>query len=359
VGAAKRNDIQWLRALAAIEVVLWHSDLVTKHFSTVAFQLSSYRLLGGMGVELFFIISGYVICLQSPRYRTALSFLYARYARLLPMYWIFTSLVVLVYFLNPSWRLGSFDLGPTTYIKSYLILPQYKDPILGVGWSLEHEVIFYVAVASLIGVGFGSIVRQHLTLAVALAALGVIGLALATGPQPLIWDFQISSPYMLLFAFGWTMCCIHQRYINPRGALIALTCTGLIALLVAAPKEQMLAVRIVLLAAVFATFVSARSLLERDTILNRAVSSIADASYSLYLSHWFILSALGKVLGVLKIPPGLDIPARLAALAACILCALVIFRYIEKPIDQLLRPRQAQNKSPAAVGPAAYPNSGE
>src|SRR5215475_10296197 len=90
----KRNDLQWLRALAALEVVVWHSDLATKHFSPASLQTSIYTTLGGVGVELFFILSGYVICMQAPTYKTGAEFMIARIYRLLPLYWIFTSLVI-------------------------------------------------------------------------------------------------------------------------------------------------------------------------------------------------------------------------------------------------------------------------
>jgi exopolysaccharide production protein ExoZ len=105
--------------------------------------------IGGIGVEPFFIVSGYVMCLRVPKYTSGLAFLKARVVRIMPMYWIFTSLVVAVYFIYPQWRLNSLTLSTEAFVLSYLILPQRAYPILGVGRSLEHEMIFYASLAVL------------------------------------------------------------------------------------------------------------------------------------------------------------------------------------------------------------------
>ena len=114
----KRYELQWLRALAASEVVVCHSDLLTKHFSNFRIgSLTWYYPLSGMEIELFFVLSGYIICIRAPSITmVGVSCRRASSAsiRCIP---IFTSLALVAYFINPAWRLAR---APTSicYISS-------------------------------------------------------------------------------------------------------------------------------------------------------------------------------------------------------------------------------------------------
>lgn len=342
VRSVKLNDIQWLRAIAALEVVVWHSDLVSKHLSSFSLTgLAWYRPFGGIGVELFFIVSGYVMCLRAPSYTSGIDFLYARIARLFPMYWIFTSLVIVAYLVRPQWRLNHFDLNVHTVLLSYLTLPQRPYPILGVGWTLEHEMIFYTTLALLLTVATTLVRPPSRSVALLLAAAGTAGFALGTGPIARVWDFHLLSPYMLLFGFGWAMC--RAATLGERRAVLktlaAAMAIWIVAFLLAEPSDYYLLYRMACAAAVFMLARAVRSTLQIDHPINNTVSIIADASYSLYLSHWLILSGLGKAFGALHVPALLDLPLRLAAIILCIVVAVGCFRYLEGPIDQFLRPR--------------------
>jgi peptidoglycan/LPS O-acetylase OafA/YrhL len=57
----------------------------------------------------------------------------------------------------------------------------------------------------------------------------------------------------------------------------------------------------------------------------------------LYLSHWFVLSILGKVFGALQLSPSLEIPIRGLGIAISIGFALMVYRYVEQPIESRLR----------------------
>ncbi|HJU33012.1 MAG TPA: acyltransferase [Hyphomicrobiaceae bacterium] len=349
----KRNDLQWLRALAALEVVVWHSDLATKHFSAMHIQTSIYTVLGGVGVELFFILSGYVICMQAPTYKTGAEFMVARIFRLLPLYWIFTSLVIAAYFLNPGWKLHGLELDPMFVVRSYLFLPQQKDPVLGLGWTLEHEMIFYAIVALALMFLAGASRQWKLIVAFILSGLGFLGFLLGTGPSKQLWDYQIASPYMLAFGFGWLMRVVDEnggaRASGNPLILFLLLLMG--ALTVAGGADIVLFWRMALAGAVFVTFCKLRSYFERNTLINRAMGRIGDASYSLYLSHWFVLSIAGKVLDHLNVPAQVDLPVRLAAIVACMAVGYWIFLVIEKPIDRYLRGSGRQKRTLHAQQP--------
>jgi peptidoglycan/LPS O-acetylase OafA/YrhL len=350
--AVKFNDIQWLRAVAALEVAIWHSDLVAKNFSPLSVtNIEWYRPLGGLGVEVFFIVSGYVMCLRLPSYKSGAQFMYGRIVRLAPMYWIFTSLVIAAYLLNPSWRLNALELDASTIIYSYLMLPQQRYPILGVGWSLEIEMIFYAALALALSIAGPVMRRPGNAVVYPLVLAGTAGLALGTGPVPRIWDYHLLSPYLLLFAFGWVACTADRWQTRSAWvktfAIAALV--WIVALAVADPSDRYLVLRMAVAGGIFLLARALRPMFQRGCAINRIGSALGDASYSLYLSHWFVLSGLGKMAGAMHLPAILDWEMRLVAISAAIVFACACFRYAEAPLDRLLRPRIGRLDEPMAL----------
>jgi len=338
MAGAKRTEIQWLRALAAAEVAFVHSDLLTKHFTD--YRLVNqwwYHPVAGIGVELFFIVSGYIICVKVQSYATSGAFIRSRIRRLFPLYLIFTTIVLLTYFINPAWRLNNFHLDLASIIQSYLILPQWNFPILGVGWTLEHEMVFYCLVA-LVMLGWSMEGRARLVIAWTLAIMGFIGCLQGTEPGYGLWPFHIFSPYMFAFGFGWLLCCIEELD-RPAwlGKLALFAAIAAVASLAGAEFGDRLLFRIAFVALIFYGFIACRRAFESDNWLNRIAMTAGDASFSIYLSHWFVLSAIGKLLGALQPPAYSSGLVRLLGVAASIAIGIWLFKILEKPLDLWLR----------------------
>jgi exopolysaccharide production protein ExoZ len=336
----KRYELQWLRALAASEVVVCHSDLLTKHFSNFRIgSLTWYYPLSGMGVELFFVLSGYIICIRAPSIDNGGRFLLSRILRLYPMYWIFTSLVLVAYFINPAWRLASADLDLLHLLKSYLILPQDGFPLLTVGWTLEHEMLFYVTV-SLMMLLCGLKGHRPLAVAFLLGAMGFIGCTLGTGPLPSIWAFNIFSPYMFAFGLGWLLKYSEELEWRARSAsLLGYAAIAGAAVWLGDDRGDWLVYRITVASILFAVITSWRRIFVADNALNRAVWQLGDASFSIYLSHWFVLSAIGKMLGAAHLPMAADAPVRIFFILVSLGIGYGFYIALEKPIDRWLRQR--------------------
>lgn len=161
----KLHSIQILRALAAFAVLIFHIRASESQMIAAA-SGSEMPLVGGLftngylGVDLFFVISGFIIVFvaggspASPR--AASEFLFARLTRVYPIWWIFAALLA-VYMLATYGLHGLSETGvpavgrgipPIEYlVKSFLLMPQPEHPILGVGWTLVHEVHFYMVFA--------------------------------------------------------------------------------------------------------------------------------------------------------------------------------------------------------------------
>jgi exopolysaccharide production protein ExoZ len=139
------------------------------------------------------------------------------------------------------------------------------------------------------------------------------------------------------------------RLIVPKTLGIA-AAIWLVTLLLTDPADYFLIFRMLLTAVIFTLFHALQPILQVNNLVNRTASVIADASYSLYLSHWFMLSGLGKLFGVLHLPQILDFPVRLVALSLCVLFAIASFRYVELPISRVLNPRLSKDRHAALPG---------
>lgn len=143
-------SVQFLRAVAAWMVVGVH--FMQLFFDFEAHNAFEYLLAdkGGIGVDIFFVISGFVIFLATAD--KALSpwrFMLMRVARIVPAYWFYTLLMVLLVAFMPS-IFPHEHLEPSYVLMSLLFIAAPSEPgvevypLLGVGWTLNFEMLFYV-----------------------------------------------------------------------------------------------------------------------------------------------------------------------------------------------------------------------
>jgi peptidoglycan/LPS O-acetylase OafA/YrhL len=138
----KLNNIQILRAFAATAVVVFHTG----------FRLPFLRSFGSFGVDVFFVISGYIMArILDPDNRSSDFFFRRRLLRIVPPYWVFTLVIFLAAMLVPQ-LMGSTRATIPDLIKSLLFIPFTKgsgliQPLLFVGWSLNYEMFFYLALS--------------------------------------------------------------------------------------------------------------------------------------------------------------------------------------------------------------------
>ena len=152
------DSVQALRAIAAILVVLYHTA-GTQKFGLAADQTAELASLSGIwdrgyaGVDMFFVISGFILTYVSHSYarniQTVWRFMYARATRIYPLWWIFAAIMPL-YFLTaygsvlPPDRTVPAESDTVYLVKSMLLWPQTIPPVLDVGWTLIYEVFFYL-----------------------------------------------------------------------------------------------------------------------------------------------------------------------------------------------------------------------
>src|SRR5262249_39672775 len=128
---ATLDSLQALRAVAALSVVLYHIDFIGR---------------GAFGVDIFFVLSGFIICHVTAADRQ--HFLLKRLIRIVPLYWARTLVVCALALAAPRLLQTTSDswMG---LLKSLFFIPYEKEsgrvyPVLFLGWTLNYEMFFYV-----------------------------------------------------------------------------------------------------------------------------------------------------------------------------------------------------------------------
>ena len=146
--AQKFMGIQVLRIVAACLVVFTHSTFYA--FERLDRSFSVWNN-GANGVHIFFVVSGFVMIYSSQRLLNSPDgwriFAERRIVRIVPLYWLVTSLKVAIMLCTAGFALHTI-LSPATAIYSYLFLPARNldgriEPLVGVGWTLNFEMLFY------------------------------------------------------------------------------------------------------------------------------------------------------------------------------------------------------------------------
>lgn len=342
--------IQILRALAALIVVAHHATIML--WQRDHLPIGNW-LNGSAGVDIFFIISGFVMTISSAPLRRAThparTFLARRIERVVPMYWIVTTTKVAVLLLVPALGVNALN-GWRHVLASYFFIPSMTpervfEPVVIVGWTLNFEMAFYVLFASALAVRW----RTLLVLAPVLLIVPLIpGQYFAHVP---VWMQFYRSTLLWEFLFGMVLGqAIHwvRRIPWPVGLLVALG--GLYPLLFWMAPVFSYWRGLFWGVPALAVVMGAISMEERWGARSpRWALELGDASYSIYLIHTFALPAVG--LWLLEWPHrwrGEVLVALVASVALSTALGELAYRLVERPITEWFKGRR-QTAAPANV----------
>ncbi|RZT04593.1 exopolysaccharide production protein ExoZ [Duganella sp. CF402] len=322
------NGIHALRAIAALLVVLHHAFQRGNALGLTQLQFE----FGAWGVDLFFVISGFVMAkgVQGRQgWQAASGFIGRRLARVVPLYWAATLLLTMVYFVLPQ-LFGNLSIAPGDLPRSLLFWP-YEDgrglvrPIVSQGWTLIFEMFFYALVCLGLLLGRGRAMRLTAGLIAGLIAAGY-ALAWDGGKTPFIL-----SGILVEFLFGalvFHLTAHAQRLGSAQRWALALAGVGFsfaLADLASLGLGRGLAGGLGAFAVVLA---AAGWRLPR---LPYPLHLLGDASYAIYLFHGMGFSLTGKLLGVAHWPS-----AALAVLALTLgatACGIAVHLLVEKRLQ--------------------------
>ncbi|MCP3709173.1 acyltransferase [Paraburkholderia sp. CNPSo 3274] len=282
----KLKSLTVLRAVAAITVIFFHIMSPTGH------------TFGEFGVDIFFVISGFVIALvlDSPKLTTQ-RFLADRIARIVPLYWVLTFGVFAGALAAPA-LLNSTTADLGNLLKSLFFIPYRKEsgqifPMLFVGWTLNYEMLFYVVTAVSL-----MVMRRHRLLLTSALILAIFCAAKAWGSQGVFTAFY-TNQRMFEFPLGFMAYQLWKF-----GVRIKLPLAGCMAV---AAYAWMAYINwhdlsdAPLLYYGLPAFVLIASTLSLESamgsgLLTRAAIFIGNASYAIYLSHPYCVEAARKLL---------------------------------------------------------------
>jgi len=306
------------------------------------------------GIHLFFVVSGCIMVRTTSGFgsaRGAMAFMVRRIVRVVPLYWLMTSLLLAGALLVPG-LLNRPIGGPGFVFASYLFFPVMGTggewhPILGQGWTLDYEMFFYVLFATAMLLPRRSGLAA---LAGALVTLVLLGGVLHPSFTPLaVW----TDGLLLEFLFGIAIGLAQDAGMRPAGwgAALALVAGGLATVMLGPLFSVGDGLAPWIRGGLPASIMVGACVLGppwRRRPLALALAAVGDASYSLYLSHPFVVRILRDVwLG--SVPGSVPLSAYvvLASLGA-VLAALLLYRCVERPmtlrLQHMSRPADATGR---------------
>jgi exopolysaccharide production protein ExoZ len=346
----KLTSVQALRGIAVLLVLFFHLTEVRRHYfgMLVSSNLSSF---GNAGVDLFFVISGFVVVgvarrIERAGVRRTLEFMYDRAARIYPIYWIYSLVLIIPFWLNPALVNSLARMhGAADYLRSFLLLPNATSPVLLVGWTLVFEVYFYGVLAAMLLLRV-PVVAALAGWAVALIVCGVSWTGAISPATPML--ALVSSPLSLEFIMGAAVSYALLRPVRERGAgllvVLAVILVSILCFTLDLPREDIDPwFRTLVYGPIGVILLVGAVSLERyfQSRYFAWLIAIGDASYSIYLSHTLILSGAGRLLGASPLRTW-GTAASVALAAACLILGHWSYKYLETPL--LRRSRNLKRK---------------
>lgn len=348
-------SLRILRAVAALAVVLFHIPGETN--VRLGWSVSEFKV-GAAGVDLFFVISGFVMMYSSRhlfgergawRY-----FLLRRIIRIVPLYWLVSGLLLLHFLIK---GLPETYITPAGVLASFAFYPYARPdgtvgPMVAVGWTLNYEAFFYAVFAAALAL------RQ--AAAGAITALFVVSAVIASlFDLPLPWSFWL-QPIILEFCAGmW----IAVAYMNGRrlsrasslcligAGLTILACSQIVGPdLLGLGGEYW---RVLEWGGPTSAIVAGAVLYEARGKVHAGAAALAiigDASYSLYLTHPLAFGAVRAT--VSRIYDFSAVPLLYASglFVASLATALFCYWLVERPITHWLNGRFLKRRLAPALG---------
>jgi peptidoglycan/LPS O-acetylase OafA/YrhL len=349
-GSSVLLSIQAMRGFAVLAVILIHIQL---YFSA---QLGMpdfipYFNVGAASVDLFFVISGFIMVYASERLFARPDgmriFFLRRIARIVPLYWATTSIILLYLVL----RHRDFDAGGSFLewvVASYAFLPFPRgdgtvSPVHGVGWTLNYEMFFYALFGCFVFLSRRGVVVAIGTLFCTLTAIGLLFDPL---PEPFGFWF---SPIIIEFVFGMIIALAYRDGVRlPPWLVRTLVLAGFAVYAWSATRGHFFgpppesAMRVLLWGVPAIAIIGGLALAARrpqPTALWRLFGFLGDASYALYLVHPMALGIPRMVLGRWIEPTSAPWFYVACMLACAIVLPLLVYVFIEKPTTEALQKR--------------------
>jgi len=357
-------SIQALRGIAVMAVVVVHIQLYFSNKLRMPDFLPQFNL-GAASVDVFFVISGFIMVYASERLfgKTGgmTTYFLRRIARIVPMYWVATT-ILLVYVLTQYDSFAGATGGAQAdyVIASYLFYPYVRPdgwgaPLLGVGWTLNYEVFFYTLFGLLVFLQRRTVVT---VIGAVFCALIAIRYFYADLPNPFAYWF---NPLIIEFVFGMAIALAYRAGVRlPMWLVCTLVASGLAVLgwswsqahFFDPPSWLRVPVWGLPALAIVGGFALAIKPVPQN-LFWRVTGFLGDASYSIYLVHTLALGVPRLVLGRFVDPASAPWLYLALIVLATVIPPLIVYVYVEKPFTEILQRKIEGRKRPQAAAVAS------
>lgn len=325
------QSVQILRAVAAASVVYLH--------------IGCEPWFGGFGVDIFFVLSGFVMCYIIDSGESGSEFFLRRVARIVPLYWILTVAAFALAWAKPS-LFNSTTADAANLIKSLLFIPYTKEngsisPIIPVGWTLNYEMYFYALIA-LATLWFRSHWRKIVAVAI-ISGFVITNLLSVQSDFARFLSDQIALEFLLgIFVYGLYKKQ-HRQILSlgwKRNLGIVVICYGFMALMDVLRIEGMRAILLGLPSAVMVLCTLGLEPLVREHSgsVSKALVAMGDASYATYLSHLYVVEGLRKLVFARLNPDWMyTLPGVVLSLGLALLVGQCLYAWLDRPMSRALR----------------------
>ena len=333
--AALYKTYKVLRGFAALLVIFVHLDELLSRLDV--------PLFGGAGVDIFFVISGFIMVYTTmDREITPWSFMADRIARIVPSYWIVTFAVFVIAFVAPS-LLQTPHVQWSELLESLAFVPFQKangltQPVLYVGWTLNYEMLFYLMFAAGLAIPnkrWGSVVVIFCL--VCLAGFGFLeqpsGVISKVYTNIIILDFALGMLIGLVYRKVFARVATSIKWV---ASVLVFLGTGLAVLLPLRFPE----VSSFVVCGLPASLVVGGGLLLEN--LGWAVQApwllrLGNASYSIYLVHPFITQLSEEVAARMQPDAFTDLLLMVATLMGVCVAGVMFHHILERPLTSRVR----------------------
>lgn len=332
--------IQVLRGIASLLVVFLHVTGNAAEILKTRFLFNFFEF-GGSGVDIFFVLSGFIITYTSLKSISSVNNLPAfarrRSIRIYPTYWIIITLLLIAQALLPAFYRTHYSFNSINLISTYLLLPGHA-MVNGVSWTLSYELFFYLIFC------FAFIIRsKKIAFAVALLYGFILILLPLLGynyQNENSWVNLITFPMNVEFIMGVIAAAIIVKL--PQKICVSFIIGGSLIFIVdgfisnAGYRFFDNTFNRTALFGVPAFFIITGLVkyeLENKLIVPKILLNLGEASYSLYLIHLPIIIVAFKILARLNIKNTFILHISILIVVALVCYACILFyQLVEKPI---------------------------
>jgi len=327
---AKIQNVQAMRGIASMMVVIFHiANLEARTYPDRL--LGNFFQLGEAGVDVFFVISGFVMStITRGNFGAASSkiFLLKRIVRIYPIYWFYTSILMFFWLFMPAIMTRSgHAVEHMSPIHSYLLIPYCEVPLIGHAWSLVNEMYFYVVFSVLLlrpeKERWFWILIWALTIPLIPTWLHTSSAFALVAFDPLTLEFVMGCGIAILIGKGFQRFGYFSLFIG-------------LCLFFVKPSYHLVGYeRVLSWGLPSALVLYAVVVLEANAgiVAPRIMRLLGDASYSIYLAHMLVANTCFKLWKPFMMPGYTDkfIVITLTT-CACALAGIASYHYLEKPI---------------------------